>query len=123
MNHYQAMGVLMHKLLRIIYGVLKNKTPYDRQVDRENRRRSKEKQQAYQKKIAQNKAAQKTTRQRFMSNRADSTEDAPISPRAYKKRKQEASQSSLVEEYAGSPPADTPKKVSEKTYKICFKIT
>jgi len=106
MNHYQAMGVLMHKLLRIIYGVLKNQTPYDRQVDRENRRQSKEKQQAYQKKIAQNKAAQKTTRQRFMGNGADSTEDAPISRKAYKKRKQEASQSSTKEECTGSPPAD-----------------
>jgi len=38
MNHYQAMRVVMYNLLRMIYGVLKNQTPYDRQVDRKNRR-------------------------------------------------------------------------------------
>ena len=46
-----------------------------------------------------------------MSQGADSTEDAPISRRAYKKRKQEASQSSLVEECTGSPPASALKRV------------
>jgi transposase len=111
MNHYQAMGVVMHKLLRIVYGVLKNQTPYDLQVDRENRQQSQEKQQAYQKKAAQKKTDQKTSRQRYMREEADSTEDAPISRRAYKKRKQEASQSSLMEECTGSPPAGTLKRV------------
>lgn len=111
MNHYQAMGVLMHKLLRIIYGVLKNQTPYDRQIDRNNRRRSQQKSQAYQQKAAAAKTAQKTTRQRYMSNRADSTEDAPISRRAYKKRKQEASQRSKMEEHAGSPPVQNPNNI------------
>jgi transposase len=114
MNHYQAMGVVMHKLLRIVYGVLKNQMPYNPQVDRDNRQRSQEKQEQYQREATRNKTAQKTTRQRYMSQGADSTEDAPISRRAYQKRKQEASQSSLVEEYAGSPPADTLKKVPEK---------
>jgi transposase len=111
MNHYQAMGVVMHKLLRMIYGVLVNQTPYDRQVDRKNRREANQKRQEYQEKAAQNKTAQKTIRQRYMSQGADSTEDAPISRRAYKKRKQEASQSSLVEECTGSPPAGTLKRV------------
>jgi transposase len=106
MNHYQAMGVVMHKLLRIIYGVLKNQSPYNPQVDRDNRQRSEEKQQAYQEEAVRKKKVQRTTRQRYMSNGTDSTENAPISRRAYQKRKQEASQSSLVEEYTGSPPAD-----------------
>lgn len=114
MNHYQAMGVVMHKLLRIVYGVLKNQTPYDPQVDRDNRQRSKEAQQAHQKETARKKTAQKTARQRYMSEMADSTEDAPISRRAYKKRKQEASQSSLVEECAGSPPVDNPNGISKE---------
>src|SRR6056297_2096147 len=113
MNHYQAMGVVMHKLLRIMYGVLNSQTPYDRQVDRENRRQANQKRQAYQKKATQNKTAQKTTRQRY-SKRADSTEYAPISRRAYKKRKQEVSQSSLVEEYAGSPPANNPNGIPKE---------
>jgi len=111
MNHYQAMGVVMHKLLRIIYGVLKTQTPYDPQVDQQNQQRSKQAQQAYQEKIARTKTAQKTARQRYMSE-VDSTENAPISRRAYKKRKQEASQSSPKEEYTGSPPADTPEEAS-----------
>ena len=54
----------------------------------------------------------KIPRQRYISEEADSVEDAPISRRAYKKRKQEASQSSFVEEHAGSPPADTPEEAS-----------
>ena len=111
MNHYQATGVVMHKLLRIIYGVLKNQTPYNPQVDRDNRQRSQEKRQEHQRETARKKNTQKTARQRYMSEEADSTEDAPISRRAYKKRKQEASQSSSVEEYAGSPPVDNPKRV------------
>lgn len=111
MNHYQAMGVVMHKLLRIIYGLLKNQTPYDPQVDRDNRQRSKQAREAHQEKVAQKNSAHQTTRQRYMNQQADSTEHAPLSRRAYKKRKQEASQSSLVEEYAGSPPAKKPKKV------------
>ncbi|MEX0905971.1 MAG: transposase [Balneolaceae bacterium] len=111
MNHYQAIGVVMHKLLRIMYGVLKNQVPYDPQVDRDNQQRSQEKQQAYQKEAAGKQKALKTTRQRYMSEEADSVEDAPISRRAYKKRKQEASQSSTMEECAGSPPVDNPKRV------------
>lgn len=112
MNHYQAMGVVMHKLLRIVYGVLKTQTPYDPQVDRDNRQRSIQAQKEYRQKLVRRKTAQKTTRQRYMAEEADSTEEAPISRRAYKKRKQEASQSSLLEEHAGSPPAETSEEAS-----------
>lgn len=111
MNHYQAMGVVMHKLLRIIYGVLKNQTPYDPQVDRANRKRSKQARQAYQEKKAQKTSQHITMRQRFNSQLEDSTEQAPLSRRAYQKRKQEASQSSPLEEHAGSPPVKKSKKV------------
>ena len=104
--YVQHDGEPMHKLLRIIYGVLKTQTPYDPQVDRDNRQRSQEKQQEHQRETTCKKNAQKTTRHRYMSEEPDSTEHAPISRRAYKKRKQEASQSSSVEEHAGSPPVD-----------------
>lgn len=114
MNHYQAMGVVMHKLLRIVYGVLKTQTPYDPQVGRDNRQRSQEARQAYQEETARKTTAKKSVRQRYMSEKTDSTEDAPISRRTYKKRKQEASQSSLMEERAGSPPVDTPNDQSQK---------
>ena len=66
MNHYQAMGVVMHKLLRIVYGVLKTQTPYDPQVDQDNQQRSKQAQQE----IARAKTAQKKTRQGYISEEA-----------------------------------------------------
>lgn len=107
MNHYQAMGVVMHKLLRIVYGVLKNQTPYDPDVDRQNRKNAKQKREEYEQKAAQKKQVHKTRRQRFnTANGTDQSEQAPISRRAWQKRKQEASQSSTKEEYTGSPPAD-----------------
>lgn len=43
-NHYFAMGVLMHKMLRVIFGVLKRGAAYDPEIDRKNRERSLEKQ-------------------------------------------------------------------------------
>lgn len=39
MNHKQAAGVIMHKLLRIIFGVLKSKTPFNPEVDKAYRER------------------------------------------------------------------------------------
>lgn len=40
MAHNQAMGVIMHKILRIIYGMLKSKTEYVPEVDIENQQRT-----------------------------------------------------------------------------------
>ena len=36
MKHYQAMGVVMHKLLRMIYGILKSKLPFNVQIEETN---------------------------------------------------------------------------------------
>lgn len=36
-KHYDAMGVLMHKMLRIIFGILKSGKPFDPEVDESNR--------------------------------------------------------------------------------------
>jgi transposase len=77
MKHYQAMGVVMHKLLRIIYGVLKNKTNFDPRVDEENTRKANEKQKD------QNSSEQKKHRYQIESA------DAPISRRAAQKRKKQ----------------------------------
>lgn len=38
-NHKQAIGVIMQKLLRIIWGVLTSKTPYDAIIDEKNQKR------------------------------------------------------------------------------------
>jgi len=42
--HLFAMGVLMHKMLRIIYGILKTEKPYDTNIDEKNKQKSIEKQ-------------------------------------------------------------------------------
>jgi transposase len=35
-NHYQAIGVIMHKMLRIAWGILSSKQPYDSTIDQAN---------------------------------------------------------------------------------------
>jgi transposase len=91
MKHYQATGVVMHKLLRIIYGMLKNKTGFSAKTDDLNQQRSKEKQQDKEQK---DKADGKVKKQKKYRFQAVST-DAPISRRAEQKiRKQIASQAS-----------------------------
>lgn len=39
-NHNQALGVIMHKMIRIIWGVLNSRKPYDPKVDQENQKRA-----------------------------------------------------------------------------------
>src|SRR5207237_8120813 len=45
LKHYQAMGIVMHKMLRITYGMLKNKTKFSAATDELNQKKSTEKQQ------------------------------------------------------------------------------
>jgi transposase len=79
MKHYQAMGVVMHKLLRIIYGILKSKTPFDVRIDEENT--SKAEQRLQEEKTRKQKSKeQKKHRYQSLST------DAPLSNRAAKKR-------------------------------------
>jgi len=91
MKHRQAAGVVMHKLLRVIYGILKNKTPFNAQIDEQNQERANEKQQAIEQ---ENKSASKiklNKKERFQKV----TAEAPISRRAEQKiKKQIASQAS-----------------------------
>lgn len=76
MKHYQAMGVVMHKLLRIIYGVLKNKTAFDPNVDKQNQLKAEEKQK--EKKLEDKKYRYQT-----------GPMDAPISRQTAQKRKKQ----------------------------------
>jgi transposase len=55
MKHYQAMGVVMHKLLRIIYGVLKNKTKFNETVDEKNQQQAADKQKQKDQEIKEGK--------------------------------------------------------------------
>lgn len=91
MKHYPAMGIVMHKLLRMIYGVLKNKTKFSAETDELNRQRSTEKQQNKEQTNKQNEKVKKQKKHRFQ----EVSTDAPISKRAEQKiRKQIASQAS-----------------------------
>jgi transposase len=91
MKHYQAMGVVMHKLLRIIYGILKNKTVFCSETDEKNKERAAEKQKENEQKLKGEHKLNKQKKHRFQ----DTTTEAPISRRAEQKIKQQiASQTS-----------------------------
>lgn len=78
-----AIGICMHKLARIIYGVLSNNTPFDPDIDKQHQNRSKIKKQK----------TKKTDSRRFQNE----DRQAPISRRQTKKRKErEESQSEHV---------------------------
>ena len=102
MNHYQAMGVVMHKMLRVIYGVLKSQIAYDPQIDLQNIETASKKREEVQLNNQKEKLKSKRKAERF----SEDDTDAPISRIAAKKRKkQEASQSLLVKDHTGLPPA------------------
>lgn len=84
-----AMAVCMHKIARIVYGMLKNKTPFNPEIDRKNQARG----------------VQKKTTTNLQRNRRHQQfdEKAPVSKRQYKKRKeQKASQDETVSSNARS---------------------
>lgn len=84
-----AIGVCMHKIARIVYGMLKNKTPFNPAIDRNN----------------QDRAQQKKINDNLSRNRRHQPVDrkAPVSRRQYKKRKeQEMSQDKPVSSSARS---------------------
>lgn len=70
-----ALGAVMHKILRMVYGMLKNKTPYNPEVDRGNR----------EKVIAEVKKEKQDLLRRFQAKSLD----APVSRRQSKKRKEQ----------------------------------
>ncbi|KPA19185.1 transposase IS116/IS110/IS902 family protein [Candidatus Magnetomorum sp. HK-1] len=71
-----AIGMCMHKLLRIMYGMLKNKTEFDAEIDRQNRKNNE---------LRQKDSKRKDKKRRFQ--KYDSK--APTSSRQYKKRKEQ----------------------------------
>jgi len=112
MNHYQAMGVVMHKLLRVVYGILKHQTPYNPAIDRQNQENAENVREEIKQQTKQASLKKQSSRHRFMKSNSDEMDQPPISRRAWKKRKQEASQSSDEEECAGSPPAKKQDKIN-----------
>lgn len=91
MKHYQAMGVVMHKLLRLIYGILKSKKPFCAETDEKNKEISAAKQKQNEQKSKEDNKVNKQKKHRFQ----EITSEAPISRRAEQKLKQQiASQTS-----------------------------
>jgi len=91
MKHYQAMGVVMHKLLRIIYGILKSKVAFNAETDEKNKQKAADKQQEKEEKLKEENKTSKLKKHRFQTT----TVEAPISRRAEQKlKKQIASQTS-----------------------------
>ncbi len=91
MKHYQSAGVVMHKLLRIIFGMLKNKTKFCAETDEQNQQKAKEKQHDKEQKDQADKKIKQQKKHRFQ----EATTQGPISRRAEQRiRKQIASQAS-----------------------------
>jgi len=95
MSPMSAIGVCMHKILRIIYGMLKNKKAFDVEIDKRNAKRS-----------ANNQAEKKHQKNAYIvkSRRFQKyDEKAPISNRQTKKRKEQVlSQCEITSHSAGS---------------------
>ena len=83
MNKMAVIGLCMHKILRIIYGMLKNKQRFNPEVDRQNREKSV-------KTLADGRIYKKERRYQEYSK------NAPISRRQTKKRKQAGSQNAYA---------------------------
>lgn len=83
-GHYEAMGIVMHKLLRIVFGVLTHQKAFDQKVDQENQQRAAEKQK-------QIKDSANTIKKEVLKDKRryqiEATEEVPLSLRATKKRK------------------------------------
>ena len=95
MKKMAAMGVCMHKILRIVYGMLKNNKPFDPYIDILNTSKSKQKQ--VEKHVIVNCNTQKSRRYQ----KYDLT--APISKRQAKKREeQDLSHCEITSQSAGS---------------------
>jgi transposase len=86
-----AVGICMHKMIRIVYGMLKTNKPFDPETDKKNQHKSQDQN-------AKQKKNQESRSRRFQS--ADS--NAPISGRHAKKRTGKGSQVALPQN-AGSP--------------------
>lgn len=94
MNYNQAIGAAMHKLLRIIYGVLKSKKAFDTEVDKKNQQNAKEKQKLNEKNNKEKLKEKKKIIHRYQAENSQ----GPISGRkAVKLKKQKESQTPILE--------------------------
>ena len=103
MKHKQAAGVIMNKLLRVIYGMLKSGKPFNEEVERKHREKQEEKQKLQQTNSKEEKKSFEEKRHRFQNSSAE----APISNRKFKATKKQLASQTSTEVHTGSPTADT----------------
>jgi len=102
-----SIGIIMHKILRIIYGMLKNNATYDPNIDCNNRTRIK-------KKEPDNNKNKESRRFQKMDDKA------PVSSRQRRKRKeQETSPNSSAIEYGIINPAQDKNIMEQENIPIC----
>jgi transposase len=95
MDKMAAIGLCMHKILRIVYGMLKHNTPFNPEIDRKNREKSKQR--------------GKSRKENRIRRYQDYDPDAPISRRHKNRRmEQEQSQSDNIAEYGSLAPVPFP---------------
>lgn len=102
MTHKQAAGVVMNKMLRVIYGVLKSGEAFDPEIEKKHREQATEKQAIKKQENTAEKTSFNEKRDRFQSY----PETAPISNRNFKKRKKQLASQTSKEVNTGSPTAD-----------------
>ena len=82
MNDAQAIGVIMHKLTRVIFGILKSNKPFDPQVDLNNRNKKLQQQK--------NKQAEQVEQEKKqILQEVEMIKNAPCSNRTFKRKKAE----------------------------------
>ena len=79
-----ALGVCMHKILRIVFGILKHQKEFDPEIDRQNRNKTR---------IVKNKDSKSDLKRRYQEN----AEDAPVSRRQNIKRRKRKQSQNLLE--------------------------
>jgi transposase len=84
-NHFSAMGVVMNKMLRIIYGVLKNRTKYNIEIDYKNQENAQKKQKQKEQKQEELQQEKQTKLERYNMKELSTM---PVSNRYAKKKRQ-----------------------------------
>jgi len=79
MSDGEAIGVIMHKLTRVFYGILKSKKPFDPNIDKQNQNKSHK----------QETKLQSEEERKAIEQELQTIKNAPCSNRTYKRKKAE----------------------------------
>lgn len=88
MNDGQTMGVIMHKVTRVIFGMLKSNKPFDPEVDKKNRKKT----------VVQQEKGLSDKQEEQVKQEIEQIKNAPCSRRALKKKKAELLPQISIEE-------------------------